>query len=173
MLHTAAAYALQLRSTPLGEGFHPTFNPISPHLLSLITHPTRASVLRQHLSLPRRMIWLSASLTYIRCRGFSRGFSRAQCEFYLLAPIVVLPFRRLVICRAACNRYPVTLSIISVVVVVVAITFVIYCSRVTKSRAARFRSRINLVRGEIDPQGMPFSDSARNRVRKMCGRLQI
>lgn len=67
----------QLRSTPLGEGFHPTFGQIqSPPGLSLRTHPTSGSPTTPVVTTAND--WLSASLTYIRLsQVLPRFLSRA------------------------------------------------------------------------------------------------
>lgn len=67
----------QLRSTPLGEGSHPTFGQIeSPPGLSLRTHPTSGSPTTPVVTTAND--WLSASLTYIRLsQVLPRFLSRA------------------------------------------------------------------------------------------------
>lgn len=100
MLH---AQRQQLRSTPLGEGFHPTFGQIqSPPGLSLRTHPTLGSPTTPVVTTAND--WLSASLTYIRLsQVLPRFLSRA------VSPVVrssfSFPAQRF-ICRHALTARP-------------------------------------------------------------------
>lgn len=99
MTYRCCAQQQQLRSTPLGEGFHPTFGQIqSPPGLSLRTHPTSGSPTTPVVTTAND--WLSASLAYIRLsQVLPRFLSRA------VSPVVRPSFSFPACSDLFCRRY--------------------------------------------------------------------